>query len=33
MLIVVGILTYTDSLINLNGLFNFEFLRDISGEA
>jgi len=31
MLIVVGILIYTDSLINLNELFNFELLRDISG--
>jgi len=31
MLIVVGILIYTDSLINLNNLFNFELLRDISG--
>jgi cytochrome c-type biogenesis protein len=31
MLIVVGILIYTDSLISLNSLFNFEFLRDISG--
>ena len=31
MLIIVGILIYTDSLINLNSLFNFEFLRDISG--
>ena len=31
MLIVVGILIYTDSLINLNSLFNFEFLRDVSG--
>jgi cytochrome c-type biogenesis protein len=31
MLIVVGILIYTDSLIDLNSLFNFGFLRDISG--
>ena len=31
MLIVVGILIYTDSLINLNSLFNFAFLRDVSG--
>jgi cytochrome c-type biogenesis protein len=31
MLIIVGILIYTDSLINLNSLFNFEFLRDLSG--
>jgi len=31
MLIIVGILIYTDSLINLNSLFNFEFLRDVSG--
>ena len=33
MLIVVGILIYTDSLINLNELFNFGFLRDISADA
>ena len=31
MLIIVGILIYTDSLINLNSLFNFELLRDVSG--
>ncbi|MDO8617005.1 MAG: cytochrome c biogenesis protein CcdA [Dehalococcoidia bacterium] len=33
MLIVVGILIFTDSLINMNNLFNFGFLRDISGNA
>jgi cytochrome c-type biogenesis protein len=31
MLIIVGILIYTDSLVDLNSLFNFGFLRDISG--
>jgi cytochrome c-type biogenesis protein len=30
MLIIVGILIFTDSLINLNSYFNFGFLRDIS---
>ena len=30
MLIVVGILIFTNSLINLNELFNFGFLQDIS---
>ncbi len=33
LLIVVGILIFTDSLINFNNLFNFGFLGDISGEA
>ncbi len=33
MLIVIGILIYTDSLINLNNLFDFGFLPDISGNA
>jgi cytochrome c-type biogenesis protein len=33
LLIIVGILIFTDSLINLNSLFNFGFLSDISGEA
>jgi cytochrome c-type biogenesis protein len=31
LLIIVGILIYTDSLINLNNFFNFDLLRDISG--
>jgi len=30
LLIIVGILIFTDSLINLNSYFNFGFLRDIS---
>ena len=33
LLIVVGILVFTDSLVNLNSLFNFGFLGDLSGEA
>ncbi len=33
LLIVIGILIFTNSLINLNSLFNFGFLSDISGEA
>ncbi len=33
MLIVVGILVFTDSLVNFNSLFNWGFLGDISGEA
>ncbi len=33
MLIVVGILVFTDSLINFNSLFNFGILGEISGEA
>jgi len=33
LLIIVGILIFTDSLINLNSLFNFGFLGDVSGEA
>ena len=33
LLIIVGILIFTDSLINLNSLFNFGFLGDISAEA
>lgn len=32
LLIVIGILVFTDSLINLNELFNFGFLNDISSE-
>ncbi len=33
MLIVVGILIFTDSLVNFNSLFDWGFLGDISGEA
>jgi cytochrome c-type biogenesis protein len=33
MLIVVGILVFTDSLVDMNSLFNFGFLGDISSEA
>ena len=33
MLIVVGILVFTDSLVDMNSLFNFDFLGDISAEA
>ncbi len=33
LLIVVGILIFTNSLINLNSLFNFGFLSDLSAEA
>jgi cytochrome c-type biogenesis protein len=33
LIIVVGILIFTNSLINLNSLFNFGFLTDISSEA
>ncbi len=33
LLIVVGILIFTNSLINLNSLFNFGFLGDLSAEA
>ncbi len=33
LIIVVGILIFTDSLINLNNLFNFGFLGDISSET
>ncbi len=33
MLIIVGILIFTDSLINLNSYFNFGFLGDISSES
>jgi len=33
LLIVVGILVFTDSLVNLNSLFNFGFLGDLSGET
>lgn len=32
LLIVVGILVFTNSLINFNGLFNFGFLGDVSAE-
>jgi len=33
LLIVVGILIFTNSLINLNSLFNFGFLGDLSAQA
>jgi len=33
MLIVVGILVFTDSLVDMNSLFNWGFLGDISGGA
>lgn len=33
MLIIVGILIFTNSLINMNELFNFGFLNDISADA
>ena len=33
LLIVVGILVFTDSLINLNSMFDFGFLGDLSTEA
>jgi cytochrome c-type biogenesis protein len=33
LLIIVGILVFTDSLVNLNNLFNFGFLNDVSTEA
>jgi len=33
MLIVVGILVFTDSLVDMNSLFNFGFLGDISAET
>jgi cytochrome c-type biogenesis protein len=33
MLIVVGILIFTDSLINMNELFNFGVLQDVSGDV
>jgi len=33
LLIIVGILVFTDSLINLNSMFNFGFLGDVSGET
>jgi cytochrome c-type biogenesis protein len=33
MLIIVGILVFTDSLVDMNSLFNFGFLGDISAEA
>src|SRR2546426_1196630 len=33
MLILVGILVFTDSLVDLNGWFDFGFLGDISGKA
>ena len=33
LLIVIGILIFTDSLVNLNNLFNFEFLNDVSTET
>jgi len=33
LLIVVGILIFTNSLINFNRLFNFGFLGDLAGET
>jgi cytochrome c-type biogenesis protein len=33
LLIIVGILIFTDSLINLNSMFNFGFLGDLSSET
>jgi cytochrome c-type biogenesis protein len=33
LLIVIGILVFTDSLVDMNGLFNFGFLGDISAES
>ena len=33
LLIIVGILIFTNSLINMNELFNFGFLNDISADA
>lgn len=33
MLIIVGILVFTDSLVDMNSLFNWGFLGDISGET
>ena len=33
LLIVIGILIFTDSLINLNSLFNFGFLEDLAAES
>ena len=33
LIIVVGILIFTDSLINLNSLFNFGLLGDVSSEV
>lgn len=33
LLIIVGILIFTNSLINLNSLFNFGFLGDLSAET
>ena len=33
LLIIVDILIFTNSLINLNSLFNFGFLGDLSAEA
>jgi cytochrome c-type biogenesis protein len=33
MLIIIGVLVFTDSLINFNSLFNWGFLGDISAEA
>lgn len=33
LLIIVGILIFTNSLINLNSVFNFGFLGDLSAEA
>jgi cytochrome c-type biogenesis protein len=33
LLIIIGILIFTDSLINLNSLFNFGFLGDLSAES
>jgi len=33
LLIVIGILVFTDSLVDMNGLFDFWFLGDISAET
>jgi cytochrome c-type biogenesis protein len=33
LIIVVGVLIFTDSLINLNSLFNFGLLGDVSSEV
>ncbi len=33
MLIIVGILVFTDSLVDMNGVFNWGFLGDISAET
>ena len=33
LIIIIGILIFTDSLINLNTLFNFGLLGDVSSEV